>query len=53
MGESNVAVNAAIDEIFITLAMKSQIIENVNPTRKFKPINPPRKVATPFPPLKP
>ncbi len=42
MGESNVAVNAATDEIFITLATMSQMIENVNPTKKFKPINPPR-----------
>ena len=53
MGESNVAVSAAMDEIFITFATISQIIENVNPTKKFKPINPPRYVATPFPPLKP
>ena len=53
MGERRVAVKAAMDDTFITLATISQIIENVNPTKKFKPISPPRYVATPLPPLNP
>ena len=48
-----VAVSAAIDDTFLTLATIIQIIENVNPTKSFKPIYPPMYVASPLPPLNP
>ena len=52
MGVNKVATRAERDDMFRTFATNNQIKIKLRPTSGLIPINPPIKVATPFPPLK-